>query len=235
VRKFSRSAAVIGSIFAISGMATAYATSETGKNQESASTTSTLPGSSGEQLARNPVRIKHLSSVALSNFESSIQKSNRAEIWVYAGVCAIIGTNYPNLPKGQVAAEIVPDPGIIHTLDPKSGYTFSESITWDGQTKQTVLGLESILRPKGPDFDVGNMANQINIFFGNASLRTADVEFLKSQNMFIDSGTNLEVMTSAAVVEGNSLSAIADNKNVKGLCAQGISLPPVSVPATQVA
>jgi hypothetical protein len=171
-----------------------------------------------EQLAKDPARLRQLSSIAVGNFEKEI-KGGSANLWVYAGTCAIISETLPHQPKGMVVADVVPDPGIVHMVVPKTGVTFAEAIAWDPASHKYITGEIDLLDNEASGYKVVGGNPQSNIGLANSDLRSDTVRFsAQSNNVESITGERTPVMNSIATVLGPNIAGMAYNADIRQTC-----------------
>jgi len=176
------------------------------------------------QLAHDPTRIRQLSNIAISQFEKSI-KAKSANIWVFSGVCAIISETLPNKPKGVVVADVVPDPGILHVVDPSTGAIFTEAIAWDSARQEYITGEMGLLDKYDKGYKLNEGNQQSNLPVVDPNLRTDTVRFSSQTNRVVSiTGAHIPVMNSIDTVTGVSLSGIATSSGVHESCAAAFNI-----------
>jgi hypothetical protein len=165
-----------------------------------------------QQLANNRARIKQLSNLAIGQFDKGID-SGGASIWIYSGVCAVVSEILPHQPKGVAVANIVPDPGILHIVDPKTGATFAETIAYDTAQKKYVTGEIDLLEMGTRGQKVKYGRPEYNFPVTGSSLLKVVAKFSEQDHevVTVEDGTQIPIMDSIGVVIGTNVKGIANN------------------------
>lgn len=180
------------------------------------------PRSEIEQLAHDPAKLKNLGNTAVSNFEKAM-KSGSAHIWVFADICAVIDEAFPYTPKGVEVAGIVPNPGILHVQDPKTGITFTEAIAWEASQNKYITGQEGLFDKHGDDIKLHQGHDQYNIPYSGDNVISVRVAFSAEQNAVVAEGTTVNLMDSVGVVIGPNVTSVANSSNVMTTCENSLN------------